>query len=261
MFEDVVFSHAYLDKRNTVEQWSGYDNQERWQRNLQDPVCRKQLEQNGWLSPHPPINYSYNSHAFRDEELDDRPCGLALGCSFTEGIGVAHHQTWPAQLEQLVGLKIWNMGIGGTSIETCFRAMETWVPVLQPRFVAMLDPPTTRLEICRADGGFTSLLIINWENSDATSPDDQFVKHWFTQEFNYEINHRKHVLAMRQLAQDLRVPFVNLFNGPICQLSPRYQEPPGLIVDIARDLGHCGPRTLAKTAEIFHQKLHEINAI
>jgi hypothetical protein len=261
MFESVEFPHSYTWKRNTVSSWSGYDSEQRWKDHLRDNDARKKLELSGWLQPHPPIIYSYNSHAFRDDELNDRACGIALGCSYTEGVGVAHHQTWPAQLEQIVGFKVWNMGIGGTSIETCFRAMETWVPLLRPRFVAMLDPPIARMEICRADGGFTSLLTVGWENSDATSPNDQFVRHWFAQEFNADINHRKHVLAMRQLAQDLSVPFVSLFNGPICQPSPRYQEPRELIIDQARDLGHCGPRTLAKTAEIFHQKLREINAI
>ncbi len=226
------------------------------------------LEQSGWLPDHAAIIYQYNEHGFRDDAFDDRPCGLALGCSYTEGVGVAADETWPAQLAKLVGYKVWNLGIGGVGIDTCFRVMEFWAPILRPRFIALLDPPIARMEICRADGGYTNLLNVGWEHSDATSPQDQFVKHWFAQEHNWIEHHKRHVLAMRMLAQDLSIPFVHLFNGPICQPVPNFYQDPrffhnnGLdLLDRARDLAHAGPRTLHMVAEIMQEKLREISAI
>jgi hypothetical protein len=226
------------------------------------------LERSGWLEPQPPITYSYNSHGFRDEELDDRPCGMALGCSFTEGIGVRQEHTWPWVLGETVDHKVWNLGIGGTGIDTCYRVMEFWIPLLKPRFVAMLDPPIPRIEICGANGKFTTLITTGWENSDVTGPNDLFMRNWFAQDFNWLIQHRKHVLAMRMLAQDHGIPFVHLYNGPICQPDPDYQQLPEFfpdpkfgILDRARDLAHAGPKTLALTAQKLHQQLQEILAV
>lgn len=251
-----TFPHGYHRKNNTVAAWSGYDSEDLWEINLNDPRLRGMLDDSGWI-PFVDIEYRYNSHGFRDDEFDASPCGIALGCSFTEGVGVASHQTWPKQLETMLGHKVWNLGIGGTGIATCYRVMEYFLPVLKPRFVAMLDPPIPRLEICRADGGFTHLLNIGWQNSDATSPQDQFVRHWFAQDFNWLHQHRVYVMAMERLAQQHQTVFVHVYNGPIMQPDPDYQEPPGLFVDRARDLAHAGPRTLQGTASIFRNLLRD----
>lgn len=226
------------------------------------------LEQSGWLPDHAAIIYQYNEHGFRDDAFDDRPCGLALGCSYTEGVGVAAGETWPAQLAKLVGYKVWNLGIGGVGIDTCFRVMEFWAPILRPRFIALLDPPIARMEICRADGGYTNLLNVGWEHSDATSPQDQFIKHWFAQEKNAIQHHKIHVLAMRMLAQDFGIPFVHLYDGPIMQLDPAQKIDPRFFqsgtnepLDRARDLAHAGPRTLSALAQVMYDQLREKSAV
>ena len=255
-----VISHRYLDKKNTVSAWSGYDCEELWEANIQNPDNRERLARYSWL-PFVEIEYRFNSHAFRDEEFKPGPCGIALGCSFTEGIGVASHQTWPKQLENFVGYKVWNLGIGGTGIATCYRVMEHYLPMLRPKFVALLPPPIPRLEICAANGEFTHLLNIGWERSDVTSPRDQFVKHWFAQEFNWIQQHRVYVRAMQQLAQEHDVAFVELYNGPVLQPDPNYREPPGLLVDLARDLAHHGPQTLHKTAVLMYNLLRDKAAV
>lgn len=268
MFEQgPTFPHGYHDKSNTVSAWSGYDDAAQWEANLRDPEQRRRLEESGWL-PFVDIEYRYNSHGFRDDEFSHTDCGIALGCSFTEGVGVAYHQTWPKQLEKLVGYRVWNLGIGGTGIATCYRAMEYFVPKLKPRFVAMLDPPIARLEIRRANGGFTHLLNVGWENSDATSPRDQFVKHWFAQDFNWIHQHRVYIRAMGMLAHTHDIPFVHLYNGPICQPDTEYQKPQELfpdnesgILDRARDLAHAGPKTLSLVAQKLYDQLRKIQAV
>lgn len=264
MIKNLTFNFGYLDKRNTVTAWSGYDSEELWQKHISDSVTNYRLKRHGWL-PFVEIEYRYNAHGFRDEEFDTRPCGIALGCSFTEGVGVREQDSWPRKLEVLMGYKVWNLGIGGVGIDTCFRAMQFWAPLLRPRFIAMLDPPIPRIEICRADGGYTHLLNVGWQHSDATSPQDQFIRHWFSQDTNWIARHRCHVLAMRQWAQDHNILFVHLYHGPINQPDPEWQSSPLLFsgpdrtpLDLARDLGHVGPKTLEKTAEIMHRSLDKI---
>ncbi len=233
-----------------VSAWSGYDDLDNWRCNISNAETLEQLRTWGWY-PFVDIEYRYNSQGFRDEEFRDTECGIALGCSFTEGVGVAADQTWPSRLQSILGVKIWNLGIGGTGIATCYRAMDHFITRLRPKFVAMLDPPIARIEICRADSGFTHLLNIGWEHSDATSPQDQFIRHWFAQDFNWIHQHRVYVSAMQHLAQQHGVKFVHLYNGPICQPDPEYKEPENLIVDRGRDLAHAGPETLGRTAKIM----------
>lgn len=264
MFKNLTFEFGYLDKRNTVKAWSGYDSQELWQRNTSDSVSLYRLKRHGWY-PFVDIEYRYNHHGFRDDDFDRQPCGLALGCSFTEGVGVRNEHSWPRRLEALVGHKVWNLGIGGVGIDTCMRAMQFWAPVLRPRFIALLDPPIPRIEICRADGGYTHLLNVGWERSDATSPNDQFIKHWFSRDTNWVARHRCHVLAMRQWAQDHNIPFVHLYHGPITQPDPQWYPNPRLfrgpdctVLDLARDLGHVGPLALQQTAEIIYEMLRQV---
>lgn len=255
-----VFQHRYLHKRNTVSAWSGYDSPAQWQINIRESRTREMLARWNWL-PFVELEYRYNSHAFRDEEFYHGQCGIALGCSFTEGVGVAEDQTWPRQLEKLVGYKVWNLGIGGTGISTCYRAMEYFLPQLRPKFVALLPPPIARLEILGADGKFTHLLNVGWQNSDVTSPHDQFVKHWFSQEFNWIQQHRVFVRAMKHIAAENSVCFIDLYNGPVLQPDPDYKEPPDLFVDRARDLAHAGPVTLKKTAQMMFDLLTAQGAV
>ena len=76
----------------------------------------------------------------RDEEFDDRPAGIALGCSYTEGVGVPEHTTWGNGLGRMLGMHMWNLGVGGGSLDTVFRVLEYWLPKLTPKFVAICIP-------------------------------------------------------------------------------------------------------------------------
>jgi hypothetical protein len=248
------FYHPHSWKRNLVTAWSGLDSIEEWQKHISNHDDLEKLKHFGWY-PFVDIEYRYNSCGFRDDEFSDEPCGLAIGCSFTLGIGVALSQSWPKQLEQMLGIKVWNLGIGGASISTCYRVMEFFLPRLRPKFVAMLDPPIARLEVCSARGDYTNLLPSSWQYTYVTSPQDQFLRHWFAQDQNWIHQHRVHVRAMQCMAQEFGIQFVHLYNGCIVQPDPAYQEPKGLLVDYGRDLAHAGPETLKRTAKIIYNLL------
>jgi hypothetical protein len=232
--------------------WDGTDTLELFHQNCQDPVRRQMLEDYGWLDPSISITYRFNQHGFREEEFDDRPCGIALGCSFTDGIGVPKEHAWPSYLSDLTGIKVWNLGLGGSGSDTCFRVMDYWTPVLRPKFIVLLEPPEARLEVQMISGQFDSLLAWHWENNASASPRDVFLRHWFTQDFNSENHHRKNVMAMRYLAQHLNIPF---FNYPHMMPQSCYINRHTGDFPLARDLGHSGSMCYQLFAELVYSDL------
>jgi len=58
---------------------------------------------------------------------------LAVGDSFTAGSEVDDHQTWPAQLEGLIGQPVLNGGVGGYGTDQIVMQAERLLPVVRPR--------------------------------------------------------------------------------------------------------------------------------
>ena len=60
---------------------------------------------------------------------------LAVGDSFTAGSGVKDSDTWPAKLEQLVGLPVINAAAGAYGIDTNVLRAEQLLPVVRPKIL------------------------------------------------------------------------------------------------------------------------------
>ena len=72
---------------------------------------------------------------------------IAVGCSCTYGTGVDTHETWPAQLELSTGLPVYNFGVPGGSLDTCYRVLDTFLPAIQSRYVFVQKPSINRREL------------------------------------------------------------------------------------------------------------------
>jgi len=60
---------------------------------------------------------------------------LAIGDSFTAGAEVSDDETWPAQIEPLLGTSVINAGVLGYGIDQIVLRAEDLVPKLRPRFL------------------------------------------------------------------------------------------------------------------------------
>jgi lysophospholipase L1-like esterase len=85
-----------------------------------------------------------NSLGLRDDEVtlsfDQRPTILALGDSFTAGLGVQQDQAWPAQLEEALmaaGLNVRsiNAGVSGYSMKQIRATAEELLPLIDPQLI------------------------------------------------------------------------------------------------------------------------------
>ncbi len=191
------------------------------------------------------VTYSYNRSGFRAPEFDQRPCGIALGCSFTEGAGIPVEYTWPAQLSNMLGIHVWNLGTQGSSLDTAFVFLEYYINQLPVQFVTVCAPPIKRFEFY-VDDVPQRVLPENLTQGDWYVPSfyHAFFKGWFANDLNSQINKRKNLLAMEQLCADRGIPFYALDSAA------------DLISDKnARDLSHPGVDANRDFAEKMYKKI------
>jgi hypothetical protein len=175
---------------NQTLEWLPTDTKESYEKLIQDPGHRAYFAELGWDQPGA-ITYRFNSHGFRADEFDGGPYMLALGCSFTVGIGLPEQDTWALQTATALGLKCANLGWGGYSADSCYRLAEYWIPELRPKYVCMLVPPNHRVEVLLdAEDPLVmphqSLFEVFMPQSQSRlfSPNDHYLKHWFMNDEN-----------------------------------------------------------------------------
>jgi len=193
--------HNYPDKGKTLY-WKATDTKELFNQNCSNPEKKELLRSLGWLDPDV-ISYKLNSFGFRDDEFDNRVNGIALGCSHTEGIGIPEFYTWPRVLSRLLNTYIWNLGVGGSSIDTTFRLLDHWLPKLKPKFVVLCAPDMNRFEIFDSTNPVSILPMHN----QCFKHLHDYYKVWAASEYNAQVLKRKNLLAMQQLCHQAYIPF------------------------------------------------------
>jgi hypothetical protein len=225
--------------------WLPTDTEHYFKQAMQDPEHRAYFEALGWHLPGA-ITYKINRHGFRcDEIVDGEPCVIALGCSYTAGIGLPIEVIWPTLVGQSLNMRVVNLSWGGLSADSCFRLAEYWIPKLRPKLVTMLTPPVARLELCldeQAVKGFRNVPVDVYIPGGDDIKDSWFLKNWFSNEENHRINSVKNKLAIRQLCRDLGIP-CTIQDAATCMTGSRQE------LGYARDLLHAGIPAHKKIAE------------
>ena len=246
MYQNITKLHKNQHLVNQTLHWLDIDNKELWQSNIADPARRAQLEHFGFDRPDA-ITYQMNSHGFRCNDFDSRPGFIALGCSFTSGIGLPIEQVWPTIVGNFAGLVPWNLGIGGAGSDTCFRMLINYIDLLNPKFVMLLTPDPDRFEIHYLSRPYT----IMHNQAHPNSKINEIQKFWFSDEQNTLVNYTKNLLAMQQICSSRNIKFVikKLYPDLLGQNITQAQWPS------ARDLQHVGYLEQKRCAELFLQDL------
>jgi hypothetical protein len=232
--------HAGIIHANQHLQWLPTDTKEIFDKMMQDPVHQQYFKDQGWLEPDA-ITYKINSHGFRSEEFTDEPCILALGCSYTVGIGLPLNILWPTLVGKELNLKVYNLAWGGNSADTCFRLAQYWIPRLSPLAVFMLAPPVARIELLMGNNNtppievFMPMLEFN---------NDLYLKNWFMDDNNAQINSEKNKLAISAICHSHGSKFYSLNSSE--EMARSREE-----VGYARDYMHAGTRGHQFVAEKF----------
>ena len=221
---------------STTQLWSGSDSEERLKENCNIENNYKKLKDLGWLDGEV-LTYQYNSQGFRDEEFDQQPAGIALGCSHTQGVGIHAEHAWCQQLQNLLGQKIWNLGVGGAALDTCYRLLEYWIEKLNVEFVVCAVPGISRYELF-ANNNWSTLLPSEhtWTNMPWLSA---YHKNYLSYDQNSEVNRRKNLQAMQYICDKHGVLFYY-------DLMEDFGD-----AALARDLLHSGRTAHEKLANKF----------
>lgn len=229
--------------------WCGYDSQELFEKNIQDPSKKEKLEESGWLDT--PIEYRFNSQGFRCEEFDDRPAGIALGCSITAGVALDAYDTWPSLLSRKLNTHIWNLGVPSGAMTTCFRMLDHYIDVLKPKFVVLLAPSKFRFEFMMADQQHCIFMPNGLQHQ------EKFAREWFFNDANSDLDSRKNMLAMQQICSTRSVPFYSWpSDGELFKQATRRNillRGPQRI--IARDLLHPGGEKHRILSDLMYKEL------
>jgi hypothetical protein len=120
--------------------WHNGDNQDIFE-------SKSKAHQDYWNAR--PITYDLNKYNLRCGEFPpegNRESITFLGCSHTEGVGQNKECTWPYLVTQHFNLEEFNLGIGGSGIDTAFRLYSQHQPILKSKYTVMLTPSYTRYE-------------------------------------------------------------------------------------------------------------------
>ena len=84
------------------------------------------------------ISYKFNSLGFRTPELSEvisltDPWFLALGCSYTVGVGISQSDRWSDQLSLLQNMPHINLAMAGAGLDYCVYQSRLWLRNLSER--------------------------------------------------------------------------------------------------------------------------------
>lgn len=229
-----MIQHPYSEYANKEIFWLPTDTKERYDQNIRENY--NLLDQFGWIDK--TISYQFNSLGFRSEEFSSSDNAVFLGCSHTVGVGLPIENTWPYYVSQALGLKCYNLGIGGGSLDLAFRLSYYLLKDLRPKIVFLLCPGRFRIELFEGD----DLISFLPANPTAHKNLSYFYKCYLGNDYNHLMNQQKNILAIQHLCNDLGIKFVYL-NEP--QLIEQNKT------DLARDLMHTGPKSNFDLAQRF----------
>jgi hypothetical protein len=197
--------------------WSGFDNKYNADPNWNQGV----------------ISYNYNRQGFRTRDLIElygQVVNIALGCSFTEGIGLPIDTIWPSLIEQHTSLPILNLGLGSGSTDSVARILTNVCSLYKINTVYILWPSINRFELTQFD------------KIDVVLPQNAKLEHiWYLDEENSKQRFFKNQILVKQLAT------VYNFKIKECTMQDNWQ----ILRDLARDQLHAGILSHQKLAKIF----------
>ena len=243
MQQPISNSHRYSHYAGQTLEWLDSDDYNWWRQNMRNDERRSVLEQNGWDKPGV-ITYTMNSHGFRTHEFGTETGYIALGCSFTAGIGLPNHQIWPTIVENTTGTRVWNLGIGGCAMDTCFRLLYNHITTLNIAAVLLLRPSPLRCET-----HYNDKIEVFMPNGHSDPSLDTIKKYWYSDTQNQVVNAVKNTLAMQALCNERGIKLVVKDADIFTHSTDKF---PG-----ARDLMHSGHTKQQNFAQLFIDELNQ----
>lgn len=221
-----IWPHS-TNYRDTVLKWSGTDSEENFKKQGNRDYAGVDIE------------YKLNTQGFRSQYhfpyMEGKEVNIALGCSFTEGIGLLESETWPMMIEEQTPIPMLNCGLGGASSDTVARILTGIVNRFTIQTVFILWPPIARFEFYNESEILSKI------------PEACDIEHvWNLDEFNSIQRFNKNQAIVRMLSNLHKFRVIEQRAEP---LMTHYA------LDMARDNQHAGKKTHQVVAANFLDEL------
>lgn len=193
---------------------------------LNDPE-KSSEPMNNWVK----LSYKINSHGFRSEaempQFKKPRSIITLGCSVTYGYAMPIANIWPTIVSHTLNHRLYNLAYPAGSLDKAFRLCLTWLPLIRPSHVFLLEPPGVRYEtISHALGYF-----------DHTIDNISGIPVRFEKEDEWTLHREKTLRAIKSVCDQFETPFISTemdkqFYDDVIKNYGR--------IDSARDLVHPG---------------------
>ena len=223
------FSH---NEPNSIKKWLPCDTEDLFDEHMSKKKTRNLLTAGNWTKDS--IEYRFNNYGFRsddDFDIDDpKPGNMFLGCSFTDGVGLNIEDVWSYKLNQKFGGAFYNLGQGGTGLDTQYRLFKAWAPVLKPKRAFTLGSFEPRREFI-SENALLRITDYNDEKHGAV-----FFRNYLIHEPEIIISYRRSWDAIKFIAIEnnieLYVPTKDIESQACIEAKMNY---------LGRDLIHPGP--------------------
>jgi hypothetical protein len=229
-------------EQNKIVNWIPMDTEELFNSNIKNPNTLKYLTSRGWEKPGC-FTYNMNQYGFRGNFDFTGDTMIALGCSFTFGVGLPEEDLWCSLLANKLNLKLVNLGVGGCGMDTVFRLARYWLPIIRPKLVVLLVPPAGRFEIMDGHAG----LVYNACNSEYGTR--EFSKILLAYSENAELNQQKNIFAVNHICDKLSIPFFHRDSSLLSLLAGYGNSRMGYQKRLARDMAHPGSEAHEQLAD------------
>lgn len=184
--------------------------------------------------------HRHNVYGFRETREYQTGKTMALGCSYTYGVGIEKEETWPYLLENMIGDEVYNFGVGGGGPTTITRLVSYWAPKIKPKNVLVSLKYIGLFEVYWRGRWLKVTPSVDgyYEGNDITAQEADV----FAEENIYADYHRNMKL-LKHICRD---------NG--CKLILLDKEIPKSD-KLATDKLHAGPNWNKQVAELFKERM------
>lgn len=260
------------------ELFSGTDSLEKFKESLK-------TEPKTWIYRNKEISYKRNSIGHRSKEVTQlgKYFILFLGCSHTEGTGLALEDTYPHKTANMLGMDYYNMALGGTGCDVAYNNLYHWFEndFPKPSLVSIQWPDPFRFSRLTDDDNLTVLQNLSkkpymrlkghispkgpW---DLTEDSEEYSKRIdvYMDEFLTEIRPRA-----LNLLEKSNIKYIESFSFPSDEMTKIFRKQinnftddflimhgGGVDADKARDLGHPGIVTNHRHAQKIATRAQKI---
>lgn len=105
------------------------------------------------------MKYRQNRNGFREDEFTlENFQGVAIGCSHTYGEALHEQDCYVRKLETYTGQRVWNFGMGGTSVAWVYRSLYQILKIKKPNWCVVQLTYPSRYEMWNNEGEAQQLL-------------------------------------------------------------------------------------------------------